>query len=200
MAFPVIGRGRVLYALVGKGNFEDTIAMASRFVVGPCSCQVKDQNPGFDLLMNVDWDEKIGGSLVSEEASRERSKPIFIPNPIGKAVVQFVSKTEPRMISMRIKIVFLVLAWLLAPMALVRPCFAQESTGSDGGLPRSADDGMPPNRRCLRSRVKPRGMRVAVRLSFRRRRVLVCRVTKWDARRRCRPRLVADSVQRKLPR
>ena len=84
MAFPVIGRGRVLYALVGKGIFEDTIAMASRFVVGPCSCQVKDQNPGFDLLMNVDWDEKIGGSVVSEEASRERSKPILIPIPSGK--------------------------------------------------------------------------------------------------------------------
>lgn len=54
MAFPVIGRGRVLYALVGKGIFRDTIAMASRFVVGPCSCQVKEQNPGFDLLLAVD--------------------------------------------------------------------------------------------------------------------------------------------------
>jgi hypothetical protein len=69
---------------VGKGIFEDTIALASRFVVGPCSCQVKDQNPGFDLLMNVDWDEKIGGSVVSEEASGERSKPILIPIPSGK--------------------------------------------------------------------------------------------------------------------
>ena len=84
MAFPVIGRGRVLYALVGKGIFEDTIAIASRFVVGPCSCQVKDQNPGFDLLMNVDWDEKIGGEVISEEASGERSKPILIQIPPGK--------------------------------------------------------------------------------------------------------------------
>ena len=84
MAFPVIGRGRVLYALVGKGIFQDTIALASRFVVGPCSCQVKDQNPGFDLLMNVDWDEKIGGEVISEEASGERSKPILIQIPPGK--------------------------------------------------------------------------------------------------------------------
>jgi hypothetical protein len=84
MAFPVIGRGRVLYALVGKGIFEDTIAIASRFVVGPCSCQVKDQNPGFDLLMNVDWDEKIGGEVLSEEASGERSKPVLIQIPPGK--------------------------------------------------------------------------------------------------------------------
>lgn len=84
MAFPVIGRGRVLYALVGKGIFEDTIAIASRFVVGPCSCQVKDQNPGFDLLMNVAWEDKIGGAPISEEASGERSKPILIQIPPGK--------------------------------------------------------------------------------------------------------------------
>lgn len=84
MAFPVIGRGRVLYALVGKGIFQDTIAIASRFVVGPCSCQVKDQNPGFDLLMNVDWDEKVGGEVISKEASGERVKPILIQIPPGK--------------------------------------------------------------------------------------------------------------------
>jgi hypothetical protein len=84
MAFPVIGRGRVLYALVGKGIFPDTIEMASRFVVGPCSCQVKDQNPGFDLLMAVDWDKKIGGSKISREASQQVSKPILIEIPPGK--------------------------------------------------------------------------------------------------------------------
>ena len=84
MAFPVIGRGRVLYALVGKGIFEDTIAIASRFVVGPCSCQVKDQNPGFDLLMKVDWDDRVGGAAISEEASNEKVKPILIQIPKGK--------------------------------------------------------------------------------------------------------------------
>lgn len=84
MAFPVIGRGRVLYALVGKGIFRDTIAMASRFVVGPCSCQVKDQNPGFDLLLAVDWDEKLGGSVISEPPIEKSAKPILIDIPPGK--------------------------------------------------------------------------------------------------------------------
>lgn len=84
MAFPVIGRGRVLYALVGKGIFPDTIEMASRFVVGPCSCQVKDQNPGFDLLMAIDWDKKMGGSKLSREATQQSSKPILIEIPPGK--------------------------------------------------------------------------------------------------------------------
>ncbi|MGI9471583.1 MAG: hypothetical protein ACR2NZ_08645 [Rubripirellula sp.] len=84
MAFPVIGRGRVLYALVGKGIFRDTIGMASRFVVGPCSCQVKDQNPGFDLLLSVDWDEKLGGVMASKPPTEKTSEPILIDIPSGK--------------------------------------------------------------------------------------------------------------------
>ena len=84
MAFPVIGRGRALYALVGKGIFRDTIAMASSFVVGPCSCQVKDQNPGFDLLLAVDWDEKVGGSVISDPAPEKSAKPVLLTIPPGK--------------------------------------------------------------------------------------------------------------------
>lgn len=84
MAFPVIGRGRVLYALVGKGIFRDTVAMASRFVVGPCSCQVKEQNPGFDLLLAVDWDEKLGGAAISETPEKPTKGPILIDIPTGK--------------------------------------------------------------------------------------------------------------------
>ncbi len=84
MAFPVIGRGRVLYALVGKGIFPDTIKSASRFVVGPCSCQVKEQNPGFDLLLSVAWDDKLGGSVISDPAPETSSKPVLIDIPSGK--------------------------------------------------------------------------------------------------------------------
>ena len=84
MAFPVIGRGRVLYALVGKGIFPDTIKSASRFVVGPCSCQVKEQNPGFDLLLSVPWDQKLGGAIISEPALERSNKPVLIDIPPGK--------------------------------------------------------------------------------------------------------------------
>lgn len=83
MAFPVIGRGRVLYALVGRGIFRDTIAMASSFVVGPCSCQVKDQNPGFDLLMAVDWDDELGGEVISDPPPPKSAKPILLAIPPG---------------------------------------------------------------------------------------------------------------------
>ena len=55
MAFPVFGRGRVLYALVGNGLDSANIREACAFIVGACSCEVKDQCPGRDLLMTADW-------------------------------------------------------------------------------------------------------------------------------------------------
>lgn len=84
MAFPVIGRGRVLYALVGKGIYKETIEMASKFVVGPCSCQVKDQNPGFDLLMNTDWDSQVTGKEIAKPLQKNKKAPILIQIPTGK--------------------------------------------------------------------------------------------------------------------
>jgi hypothetical protein len=85
MAFPVLGRGRVLYALVGKGINPETIGMASRFIVGPCSCQVKEQNPGFDLLLGFDWDEKISGSTISDPLPERSDKPVLLTIPPGKS-------------------------------------------------------------------------------------------------------------------
>ena len=84
MAFPVLGRGRVLYGLVGKGISELTIGLASRFIIGPCSCQVKNQNPGFDLLMVNDWDEKIGTNKLSDPLPETTAAPVLLSIPPGR--------------------------------------------------------------------------------------------------------------------
>ena len=55
MAFPVFGRGRVLYALVGAGVNADNVRHTLDFLVGGCSCTIKRQNPGVDLLLTADW-------------------------------------------------------------------------------------------------------------------------------------------------
>ncbi len=55
MAFPVFGRGIVLYALIGKGINEKNITYSCQFLTGPCSCQIKQQNPGVDLLLKANW-------------------------------------------------------------------------------------------------------------------------------------------------
>lgn len=55
MVFPIFGRGRSLYALVGAGIRHETIEQAAAFLIGKCSCQVKERNPGVDLLLSADW-------------------------------------------------------------------------------------------------------------------------------------------------
>ena len=64
MAFPVFGRGRVLEPLIGKGINEANVLEYSGYLCGACSCEVKDQNPGMDLLLAVNWDAAIAGSEV----------------------------------------------------------------------------------------------------------------------------------------
>lgn len=56
MAYAIFGRGRALPALAGKYLTSKFIEEACAFLVDRCSCQVKEENPGWDLLMPVDWD------------------------------------------------------------------------------------------------------------------------------------------------
>ena len=67
MAFPIFGRGRVLYALAGKGINAENIRRACEFLIGPCSCIVKAENPGVDLLMAADWELHMGALVVTQE-------------------------------------------------------------------------------------------------------------------------------------
>jgi hypothetical protein len=57
MAFPVFGRGRALYALVGAGITAENVGKAAEFLGGDCTCTVKRDNPGTDLLLTADWGE-----------------------------------------------------------------------------------------------------------------------------------------------
>jgi hypothetical protein len=56
MVFPVFGRGRALLPLIGAGITADNIKNSATFLTGACSCEVKELNPGFDLLLTADWD------------------------------------------------------------------------------------------------------------------------------------------------
>ncbi|MEJ2702778.1 MAG: hypothetical protein P8Z79_10095 [Sedimentisphaerales bacterium] len=59
IVFPVFGRGRVLFALVGEGINSDNLQEAIAFITGPCGCEIKMMNPGVDLLMAVNWDASV---------------------------------------------------------------------------------------------------------------------------------------------
>lgn len=55
IVLPIFGRGRLLCSLYGKDLEPDQIATVVRFLCGECSCQVKELNPGVDLLIAADW-------------------------------------------------------------------------------------------------------------------------------------------------
>ena len=61
IVFPIFGRGRALCAIMGEDLTADRIGEEAAFLVGPCSCVVKEQNPGVDLLIAVDWDAALAG-------------------------------------------------------------------------------------------------------------------------------------------
>jgi hypothetical protein len=66
IAIPIFGRGRTFFALVGKGINTENIEDNCYFICGDCSCQIKEQNPGMDMLMAVNWDEGVMGSAFPD--------------------------------------------------------------------------------------------------------------------------------------
>ncbi len=62
IAFPIFGRGRILFPIPEKKLTHKAIFAACDFMTGPCACEIKDQNPGIDLLLNVDWDNLASSS------------------------------------------------------------------------------------------------------------------------------------------
>lgn len=67
VAVPVFGRGRALEGIPASQMDADTLGAACSYLCGECSCQVKDQNPGMDLLLDVGWSEALKGSFVMIE-------------------------------------------------------------------------------------------------------------------------------------
>ncbi len=69
MVFTVYGRGRANLPNIGLGIKEDLLTRQIRFVLGPCSCQVKRGNPGMDLMTTADW--KSAAQAMAEEFGTE---------------------------------------------------------------------------------------------------------------------------------
>jgi hypothetical protein len=68
IVFPVYGRARALFAFSEEGINAENMAEAGNFLVGECSCEVKAQNPGIDLLVPIDWDSFIHYEINLDDA------------------------------------------------------------------------------------------------------------------------------------
>ncbi|NNE00099.1 MAG: hypothetical protein HKN47_22495 [Pirellulaceae bacterium] len=86
---PVFGRGRALAVIPASDLNEHRMEDLTVFLSGACSCQVKEQNPGFDLLISTDWDTELFGAdgevpADTPQRQRQTSKPKLLTIPKGK--------------------------------------------------------------------------------------------------------------------
>jgi hypothetical protein len=56
MIFAGYGRGRAMEPYIGKGITAENLVDVVAFLAGACSCMVKEQNPGADLLVQWNWE------------------------------------------------------------------------------------------------------------------------------------------------
>ena len=62
----ISGQGRAIAQLSGEEIDAGYISAWCEFIAGPCSCQVKAELPGSDLLMRADWSQLKDGRRVEE--------------------------------------------------------------------------------------------------------------------------------------
>ena len=88
MVFLTYGRARVLLPYIGPGIARENLLREVEFISGACSCTVKEQNPGVDLLVKYDWEsaaaalaEKVGAEEGNESSLGEDMffPELFIP-------------------------------------------------------------------------------------------------------------------------
>ena len=94
-AFLVFGRGRMLGPLTGDELREESIASAAEFLSGPCMCEIKEQNPGMDLLIDADWEEMLAAPMAA--SARPGPAPADTSSkgqPAPAPVVPLQGKTE----------------------------------------------------------------------------------------------------------
>ena len=84
-AAPVFGRGRVLGAWPVTELDEAAIEDATMFLTGRCSCRVKNQSPGWDVLLNVDWETALPRAARTSAAVA----------PSGSAPEVVTTKSQP---------------------------------------------------------------------------------------------------------
>jgi hypothetical protein len=87
---PVFGRGRALEVIPGDRLDGELIGDLTRYLCGACSCQVKEQNPGFDLLVSTAWDRELFGEEGETPPPAKEFDPDTAPTlltiPPGKKV------------------------------------------------------------------------------------------------------------------
>jgi hypothetical protein len=80
IVLPIFGRGRALGGIVDENLTSEGMSQAASFLCGPCSCEVKLQNPGMDMLLSADWDAILDANEPNVITSTPaEAKPVVAP-------------------------------------------------------------------------------------------------------------------------
>jgi hypothetical protein len=112
----VFGRGRVLGAWPIDSMEDAQIEELALFLTGACSCQVKRQNPGWDLLLRFDWESKLQTMGIPPLPSPDSEPLAPSPakqNPERVHIAPSPEETSPKKIR-RLPIAWFALAVVLA--------------------------------------------------------------------------------------
>jgi hypothetical protein len=98
MVFLVYGRARALLPYIGPGISRENLLQEVQFISGACSCTVKEQNPGVDLLVRYDWEaaaaalaERVG----AEEGNESVAADMFFPELIIPSTTEVAAADQP---------------------------------------------------------------------------------------------------------
>lgn len=83
----VFGRGRLIDVFGDDDISQELLSDVSQFLCGACSCQVKQLNPGVDLLISTHWEQKLfegePPDIESQTAADEDAPPVMVSIPRG---------------------------------------------------------------------------------------------------------------------
>ena len=113
----VFGRGRVLGAWTPEKLTTQLVEEAGKFLLRACSCEAKRLNPGWDLLLRVNWDAEL------EKIAQARTAAGDIPAPQSGSpkpeTVTFQPAPIPQPSPPRAKTILLIAAVALLVLGLV---------------------------------------------------------------------------------
>lgn len=79
---PVFGRGRALGSLCGDEIDPGPLIRMAEYVTDACSCEVKELNPGVDLLFTADWEALLEAGPAPPEV---KAPPVTLQLPKAPA-------------------------------------------------------------------------------------------------------------------
>lgn len=101
MVFSVYARGRVNPPAIGTGISADELERQVKFVLGPCACTIKHDNPGMDLALVAEWDaiafamaKKFGSETGNEQILGD--VPGLFPEVVEANLAAAAGKSGPK--------------------------------------------------------------------------------------------------------